>query len=83
MSLLNPLLIRTGVLHDVSKPVALAPGLPWFKGVSWMFLLANVLIPLLLIIILAFFMKHRYLKKQERLSMESNDSTQSDYQRSI
>lgn len=67
MSLLNPLLIRTGILQDVSKP---PPQIPWFKGVSLSFLMINVLVPLIITMIIAFFLKQRYVNKQQRLNLD-------------
>jgi hypothetical protein len=63
-SLLNPLLIRTNILSDMSIPVP--PLAPFFRtDINFSFILQNIVIPFVLLLILAFFLKARYDKKNK------------------
>jgi len=69
-SLLNPLLIRTNILNDMTVP---PPALvPFFRSdIKFSFILQNILIPLILLLILAFFLKARYDKKQTQMQTQT------------
>lgn len=71
-SLLNPFLIRTGLLYDIATPTPIPE-----SSIKFATVLQNVLIPILLFMVLAFFLKHRYNKKRERLTTIHNEDMES------
>lgn len=66
-SLLNPFLIRTGLLYDVAAPTIPEPSFIR-ADLKFSTVLQNVIIPIALFMVLAFFLKHRYNKKRDRIN---------------
>lgn len=64
MSLVDPFLIKSGILADIAKPVEVGPS--FFSGVKKGVVFQNVILPLCFFLIIAFFLKMRYDRKKKR-----------------
>lgn len=78
MSLIDPLLLETGLLADIARPVKPLT-IEWFKGVNFKAFFQNVLIPLAILMIVAFFLKQRYDAKQKRRHQQELDDLDAQY----
>jgi len=64
MRLINDILLRTGILQQIS-----APDTGNIKGIRWTDLIFSLLLPTLVAIAIAFGLKKRYMRKKERDSL--------------
>jgi hypothetical protein len=63
MNLINDILIRAGVITELSKGNAKTE---WFKGITFTDFSFTHIFPLLFFLAIAFYLKSRYNKKRER-----------------
>ncbi len=62
MSLFDPFLVKSGILEELIN----VPVIEWFKGITLSFIIQNLFIPLIILIICAFVLKHKYNQKIKR-----------------
>ena len=67
MRLINDILLRTGVLRQISAPDANVG--PSLANIRWADLICSLILPLLFLIAISFGLKKRYLRKKERDSL--------------
>jgi hypothetical protein len=64
MNLINDILIRAGVITEISKGGIQT--IEWFKNITLMDFMFTYILPLLFFLGFALYLKMRYVKKQER-----------------
>lgn len=64
MNLINDILIRTGVITEISKGGVQT--VEWFKDVTFMSFLTTYILPFAFFLALAIYLKMRYNKRRER-----------------
>lgn len=62
VSLLNDVILKTGLIERISSE----QGIQWFKDIKFINIVINLLLPLLIVITVAFFLKRRYDIKKHR-----------------
>lgn len=67
VNLINDMLLRTGLLRKISQEGA--ERIVWFQGVTFMDIVASVLMPFMLFLSIAIYLKIRYNRKKARDSI--------------
>ncbi len=63
MSLINDVLIRTGIITEMSRE---PPTIQWFKGITFEGFMATYILPVVFLLSIAIFLKARYNRRRLR-----------------
>lgn len=75
MNLVNDLLIKSGILARIAQP---EHKIAWFAGVKAIDLIVSFMLPLIIVIIVAFMLKKRYISKKTKTELTLNADADTD-----